>query len=167
MGAPLANLKPAAGRSRQAARTLSCGVVLLDPAGRVLLAHATETTHWDIPKGARDPGEAERDAALRELFEETGIVLAPDRLVELGRFAYRSDKDLYLFAARLRDAETDLSACLCTSMFPSRATGASIPEMDAFRWVEVAAVAEYASRSLAKVFASTLSLAALHRRLPG
>ncbi len=153
--------------SVSSSRSLSCGVVLLDPDGRVLLAHATETTHWDIPKGARDEGEAERDAALRELVEETGIVLAPERLIDLGRFVYRNDKDLYLFAARLAGAETDLAACVCTSMFPSRATGNSIPEMDAFRWVEVSEVACYASRSLAKVFATTLSLVELHRRLPG
>ncbi|KAF1051063.1 MAG: RNA pyrophosphohydrolase [Burkholderia gladioli] len=144
---------------------LSCGTVLLDSGGRVLLAHATETSHWDIPKGQREIDEAERDTALRELFEETGIALAPERLLTLGRFAYRPDKELSLFAARLRDTETDLSRCICTSMFPSRATGASIPEMDAFRWVEPAEVARYASRSLARVFATTLSLAELHRRL--
>ncbi|ACR29327.1 NUDIX hydrolase [Burkholderia glumae] len=154
-------------RPGRAARALSCGTVLLDPAGRLLLAHATETSHWDIPKGHIDPGESERDAALRELFEETGIALAPARLVDLGRFAYRSDKDLYLFAARLREDETDLSACLCTSMFPSRTTGASIPEMDAFRWVAIEEVARYASRGLTRLFSSALSLADLHRQLPG
>ncbi|WP_250862633.1 NUDIX domain-containing protein, partial [Caballeronia sp. INML3] len=49
------------------ARTVSCGVVILNPRGDVLLCHATETTHWDVPKGQGDPGEAPIDAALREL----------------------------------------------------------------------------------------------------
>ncbi|AOJ81095.1 MULTISPECIES: NUDIX hydrolase [Burkholderia] len=148
-------------------RTVSCGVVLLDFAGRVLLAHATDTAHWDIPKGQGEPGETAQQAALRELVEETGIVLDPARLTDLGLFAYRHDKDLHLFAARAAAHETDLSRCTCTSMFPSRRDGTMIPEMDAFRWTEPGEVEAYASRSLARLFATTLSLAQLHRTLPG
>ncbi|WP_443111568.1 NUDIX hydrolase [Burkholderia sp. FERM BP-3421] len=147
-------------------RTLSCGVVILDEQGRVLLAHATETTHWDIPKGQGEPGETAQQAALRELVEETGITLAPARLVDLGRFAYRPDKDLYLFAARAVSAEIDPSRCVCTSFFPSRASGAMIPEMDAFRWTSPDEIERYASRSLARLFRTLVSLADLHRTLP-
>ncbi|HVW50999.1 MAG TPA: NUDIX hydrolase [Trinickia sp.] len=146
-------------------RTISCGVVLLDGRGRVLLAHATETSHWDIPKGQPDAGEAPLEAALRELREETGIELAPQRLKDLGRFAYRRDKDLHLFAARVEDGEIDLARCVCTSMFPSRKHGGPIPEMDAFRWVAPHAVGRYASGSLTRLFATALSLTELHRSL--
>lgn len=146
-------------------RTLSCGIVMLDAAGRVLLAHATDTTHWDIPKGQRDPGESERAAALREMVEETAIVLAPERLLDLGRFPYRADKTLHLFAARETSEETDLSRCVCTSMFPRRRDGVMIPEMDAFRWVEPAEVERFASGSLARLFRQRLSLEELHLRL--
>jgi 8-oxo-dGTP pyrophosphatase MutT (NUDIX family) len=146
-------------------RTVSCGVVLLDSAGRVLLAHATDTTHWDIPKGQRDAGETPIAAALRELREETSIVLAPERLKDLGRFAYRREKDLHLFAVRVSDGEIDIAHCVCTSMFPSRRDGSMIPEMDAFRWVAPDEVEHYASRSLSRLFDTTLSLAELHRSL--
>ena len=146
-------------------RTLSCGVILLDRSGRLLLAHATETSHWDIPKGQGDPGEAPIDAALRELREETGIDLPPQRLTDLGRFAYRRDKDLHLFAARIRDGEVDIAHCVCTSMYPSRRNGAPIPEMDAFRWVAPLEVAQYASGSLTRLFETALSLDELHRTL--
>lgn len=146
-------------------RTLSCGVILLDRSGRILLAHATETSHWDIPKGQGDPGEAPIDAALRELREETGIELMPERLKDLGRFAYRRDKDLHLFAARMEEGEVDLKGCICTSMFPSRRNGASIPEMDAFRWVMPGELDQYASGSLTRLFATALSLDELHRTL--
>ncbi|WP_206999804.1 NUDIX hydrolase [Trinickia mobilis] len=146
-------------------RVTSCGVVLLDCDGRVLLAHATDTTHWDIPKGHGEEGEAPIAAALRELVEETSIVLAPERLKDLGRFVYRRDKDLHLFAARATDDELDLSRCVCTSMFPRRSDGVMIPEMDAFRWVEPAEVGRYASRSLFRLFQTTLSLVELHRSL--
>src|ERR1700712_5482777 len=96
-------------------RTVSCGVILLDSTGRVLLAHATETNHWDIPKGQAEKGEAPIDAALRELREETGFAAAPERLRELGRFAYRRDKDLHLFAMHVADGEVDTAQCVCTS----------------------------------------------------
>lgn len=147
------------------ARTVSCGVILLDQRGRLFLAHATATTHWDIPKGQGEAEEAPIDTALRELREETSIVLAPERLTDLGRFAYRRDKDLHLFAVRVADDEIDPANCACTSMFPSRRDGRMIPEMDAFLWVDPEDVPRYASRSLTRLFDTTLSLADLHRSL--
>ncbi|PMS20404.1 NUDIX hydrolase [Trinickia dabaoshanensis] len=147
------------------ARTVSCGVVLLDRRGYVFLAHATDTSHWDIPKGQGEPGEAPIEAALRELREETGIVFAPERLTDLGRFAYRHDKDLHLFAVRVEPGEVDVERCECTSMFPSRRDGTPIPEMDGFLWVSPADVGRYASRSLARLFDTTLSLSELDRTL--
>jgi 8-oxo-dGTP pyrophosphatase MutT (NUDIX family) len=38
---------------------------------------------WAIPGGRLDPGETPRDAALRELHEEVGLDLAPDRVLGL------------------------------------------------------------------------------------
>ncbi|WP_175782195.1 NUDIX hydrolase [Burkholderia anthina] len=150
-----------------ASRTVSCGIVILDAAGRVFLAHATDTTHWDIPKGQGEPGETPVDAALRELREETGLEFAPARLRDLGRFAYRHDKDLHLFAVQVADDEIDPAHCTCTSLFPSRRDGSLIPEMDAYRWTAPGDVDAYASRSLARLFRTTLSLAELHRQLIG
>jgi 8-oxo-dGTP pyrophosphatase MutT (NUDIX family) len=146
-------------------RIVSCGIVLLDPDGRVLLAHATETTHWDIPKGQGEDGEAPHVTALREMIEETGIALDAGRLKDLGLFVYRHDKDLHLFAARARTAELDLSTCTCTSLFPRRSDGTLIPEMDDYRWASIDEIPRYASRSLTRLFETTLSLAELHRSL--
>ncbi|MEM5312884.1 NUDIX hydrolase [Paraburkholderia sp. JHI869] len=146
-------------------KIVSCGIVLLDPEGRVLLAHATGTNHWDIPKGQGEPGETESQSARREMVEETGIEVAASRLVDLGRYAYRRDKDLHLFAARASADELDLSRCVCVSLFPRREDGVMIPEMDAWRWTVSGEVDRYASRSLSRLFNTTLSLAELHRRL--
>ena len=144
---------------------LSCGLVLLNEDGEVLLAHATETRHWDIPKGAPDPGETDRDAALRETREETGLVLDSHALIELGRFPYRRDKELHLFATRMRRAEVALDTLTCTSMFNSYRTGRLIPEMDAYRWTAAEELPQYASQSLTRLFAQTLTLPSIDARL--
>ncbi len=144
---------------------LSCGLVLLNEDAEVLLAHATETHHWDIPKGAPEPGESDRDAALRETREETGLVLDAGTLIELGRFALRRGKDVHLFAARLCRADVSLDALGCTSMFTSYRSGRLLPEMDAYRWASADDVPHYASQSLARLFALALPLAEIHARL--
>lgn len=145
----------------------SSGVLILNEHGSVLLCHATERRHWDIPKGQPEPGEAPIDTVLRETHEETGLRFDASALIELGLFPYRADKELHLFAVSVSTLEVDIDTCVCTSLFPSCRNGKMIPEMDAFRWVAPADVGRYASASLARLFATKLSLAALHGRLTG
>ncbi|GAA0930278.1 NUDIX domain-containing protein [Virgisporangium aurantiacum] len=58
------------------------GVILHDPAGRVLLVKpAYRNDTWEIPGGALDNGEYPWDAACREAKEELGITLNPGRLL--------------------------------------------------------------------------------------
>ncbi|MDU0810022.1 MAG: NUDIX hydrolase [Burkholderia sp.] len=144
---------------------MSCGVVMLDEIGRVFLAHATKTPHWDIPKGHRNSNEMPRDASLRELKEETGITLEQERLIDLGCFTYRPDKDLYLFAVRITMNEIDITRCICTSLFFSDYAGTMIPEMDSFRWSKPDEVEDLVNSSLARLFRTQLSLANLHQWL--
>ena len=51
------------------------GVMLVNPAGHVFVGQRidTEIPAWQMPQGGIDKGEAPRDAALRELWEETGV----------------------------------------------------------------------------------------------
>ncbi len=58
------------------------GVVLMDKRGRVFAGQRidSEVPAWQMPQGGIDKGETAREAALRELGEETGVT--PD-LVEV------------------------------------------------------------------------------------
>jgi len=48
-------------------------VVVPDDQGRILLIRRTDNNYWSIPGGGMEPGESVRQAASREVMEETGI----------------------------------------------------------------------------------------------
>lgn len=57
--------------------------VVLDGEGHVLLGRRTDTGGWAFPGGIIDPAEQPADAAVRECFEETGVVAVPEALTSV------------------------------------------------------------------------------------
>ncbi|MCU0964587.1 MAG: NUDIX hydrolase [Burkholderiaceae bacterium] len=143
-------------------KSLSSGILVLNPHGELLLCHATGTYVWDIPKGGADPGESTLATAIRETAEETGLRFAPEELLDLGHFGYRPSKDLHLYAA-LRE-RFDPRQCHCSSHFTDL-WGRRRPEMDAYEWIAFERLPRRCARRMAEVLTQRLSLPKLLQQL--
>jgi 8-oxo-dGTP pyrophosphatase MutT (NUDIX family) len=101
---------------RQTARVLP-----VDPEGRALLLHGwdphrPEDPFWFTIGGAADEGASLRDAAVRELYEETRISVAPEHLgepiaqneIEFFWGGHRIAQDQTFFAVAVTSTEVSL-----------------------------------------------------------
>ncbi|ROS74586.1 NUDIX hydrolase [Cellulomonas sp. PhB143] len=127
---------------RRAAR-----VILLDPDDRVLLVRGHDVDQparswWFTVGGGIDAGESAREAALREVREETGIVLADDALV--GPVVRRS-AIFDFFAAHCRQDEViflaRVDAAAAAALNRDGWTDGERDVLDELAWWDLAALA--------------------------
>lgn len=59
----------------------TASALMFDARGRVLLVRNADGDVWTTPGGMIEPGETPADAAVREIWEETGLVVALTRIV--------------------------------------------------------------------------------------
>lgn len=118
------------------------GCMVFNRAGRVFVGRRVDQEAgeaWQMPQGGIDPGEDVRQAALRELEEETGITkvevlaeapdwysydLPPDLIGIAMKGKYRGQRQKW-FALRFFGADPDIDLNAHKHV-----------EFDAFRWVE-------------------------------
>lgn len=76
---------------------------------KILACHATgrpwENGNYDIPKGLVEEGEEPLETAIRELREETGIILSDYKynITDLGEYPYLKDKAIHIFDLYIDD----------------------------------------------------------------
>jgi len=56
-------------------------VAVFDDAGRILMVRAIEDGLWSTPGGMMEPLETPADAAVRETWEETGLLVEPTAIL--------------------------------------------------------------------------------------
>jgi 8-oxo-dGTP pyrophosphatase MutT (NUDIX family) len=56
-------------------------VIARDDADRLLMVHDRDSGHWTLPGGIMEPGESPADAAVREVWEEAGVLADLTHLV--------------------------------------------------------------------------------------
>jgi ADP-ribose pyrophosphatase YjhB (NUDIX family) len=64
--------------------------IVRDDAERVLFIRRADDGRWGLPAGAVDPGESPAEAIVREVLEETGLMVRPARVAGVfGGAGYR------------------------------------------------------------------------------
>jgi len=61
----------------------SVTAVVFDDAGRVLLVRRADNDRWALVTGCLEPGEQPAAGALREVEEETGVLIETERIVSV------------------------------------------------------------------------------------
>lgn len=51
------------------------GAIIRDKEGRILLQKRSDYGNWGLPGGGMDPGESIEETMIREVFEETGLMV--------------------------------------------------------------------------------------------
>ena len=78
-------------------------------------AHKSEAGKWGVPAGKIEQGETPQQAAIRELFEETGIVAEPPSQIHyVGRLYMRKPTLDYVY--HLFQVTLDLVPAVCLSL---------------------------------------------------
>lgn len=90
-------------------KRMSAGALFLDAQGHLLLVNPTYKPQWEIPGGIVEANESPREGCIREVQEEVGLSIAPDRLLSVG---YQRSRDgrfdgvHFIFWGGLLDADT-------------------------------------------------------------
>ena len=108
----------------------AAGALLFDPDGRLLMVRDRIRREWGYPGGYADGREAAVVACAREVREEVGLALTPDRLIELGTHEWPrplGQLTFTTFTAALTQSEAD-------------AVKLQAIELTAYRWVTPAEV---------------------------
>ena len=111
------------------------GVFVIIDRTHVLIGHVTNAPQhiWSIPKGEQDSGEEIKTTAIRELEEESGIIVDKKHLTFIGSQEYAKNPNTILFGYTLFGKSLDVTKLKCKSKIPN----SDIPEIDGYKLVPI------------------------------
>jgi 8-oxo-dGTP pyrophosphatase MutT (NUDIX family) len=140
-------------------KKVSCGVLIyriFEGDIEILLGHVTNQNRWDIFKGGIEPDESILDCALRELNQESSLVLQESELSSFLHYPeYTNKKELYVFIYNDQNNQIDASKLECTTYIPHLN---NIPEFDSFSWVKLNDVPSHVAPALNKVINNVVEI---------
>ena len=131
------------------AKVTSAGALIFHLGKMLIVLDRVDAKFWNLPKGHIEEGETPWDTALREVWEETNIVIKGPGISEpedLGLHKYLpKKKDLHLFKVEMpQDWEPDLK---CNSTYGKNDT----LEVVGFQWIDPKEYTKYFSPNLIRV----------------
>lgn len=111
-------------------KLMTCAVVIINNNGDILGCHVTgkpKGIGFDFPKGCSDLGESDLQTALRELYEETGIIMSNEELIDCGIHNHNKKKNIHIFLCKT-DTMPMIEKLKCSSYF--NFNGKQFPEID-------------------------------------
>ncbi|HSH67293.1 MAG TPA: NUDIX hydrolase [Bacteroidia bacterium] len=118
------------------AAVITCGIFLYSSRqNKLLVCHATNSpwNNWSVPKGLKDEGEDAYSAAIRELFEETGIDIQELNISlkhTLDPVKYQKQNKILESFLLVTDSDLSEQKFICYSL-----TEKGFPEVDKWKWV--------------------------------
>ncbi|MBT3834979.1 NUDIX domain-containing protein [Candidatus Peribacteria bacterium] len=114
--------------------------------GKVLLVHKPRKDDaWQIAQGGIEEGENEKEAASRELMEETGIEVAPDKF-EICDQTYQYDFPEHFIKAENPKYIGQKLIFVKAEVPNDTEVKVDQRELDDFKWVEVEEIMNYILR---------------------
>lgn len=89
--------------------TIGAFAIITNPQSQVLLCHRTDMDAWNLPGGRVPTGETPWQAVIREVEEETGLVVEVKALVGVYSDPSRADA-VFTFRCRIVQGEPSVSA---------------------------------------------------------
>lgn len=114
-------------------KKITCAIAIFTKEG-LLLVHPTGgrfTGGWSLPKGLKDDNETDLEAACREVFEETGLMINKKIIKDHGIFPYTHEKDYHLFSCIVEKIEVVNLECKSTFL----CEGVETKEVDQYKIV--------------------------------
>jgi 8-oxo-dGTP pyrophosphatase MutT (NUDIX family) len=118
------------------AAIITCGIYLYSTVSqKLLVCHATHSpwNRWSIPKGMKDEGEKIYDAAVRELYEETGLKIKNIHIVSkysLPSSKYKKQNKVLESFLLITDTDLTAHTFTCHTFIED-----NFPEIDSWKWI--------------------------------